>query len=291
MQMWSCEDRSAPFVDVFRRTAEGRGYDLRLIAPGNPEPASFAKLKASYRHLSPNPARFELASFRRWFEIADRVAPTDRFVLADSDLVIGLPFAALPAEVREFSGLVGSIGATANVLEDGINGGFSIWTGQLLRQFCDYMVARYEGGTERLAALHAAKVAGGNPRASISDMTLLYGWVQETGIPFLNTNRLLRGDHGEAIYIDHNFFMPEALGVCFAMALGRKSVNWHDGQLTLRTLDGETVLAASLHLGGRYKIMAEDLEQHSQWRLAAKSAYILGGRNGRAFLARAGIHL
>lgn len=290
MQMWSCEDRSAPFVEVFRRTAEVHGYDLRLIAPASSEPAGFSRLKAGYKHLSPNPARFEMASFRRWFEIADRVTPTDRFVLADSDLVISMPFSGLPFEVREFDGLVGSIGATGDVLEDGVNGGFSVWTGKLLRQFCDYMASMYEGGTDRLVALHAAKVAKGNPRASISDMTLLYGWVQEAGIPFFNTNRLLRGAEGDDVYIDHNFFMPEALGVRFAMSLGRKAVHWHEGRMQLKTNSGKPVLVASLHLGGRYKIMAEDLERRSQWGLAAKSAYILGGRTGRNLLARVGIH-
>lgn len=290
MQMWSCEDRTAPFVGVFKRSAEAHGYDLKLIEPAAQTPVGFQRLKATYRHLSPNPEMFELASLRRWFEIAARVSPSDRFVLADSDLLIGQDFGALPTEVRDFEGLVGSIGATHDILEDGINGGFSIWTGRLLRDFCDYMVAGYETGIDKLAALHAAKVAAGKPRASISDMTLLYAWVREAGIPFLNTNRLLRVAKGQACYIDHNFFMPEALGARFEMTLGRKAVHWSDSQLRLRTQAGEPVIAFSLHLGGRYKIMAEALERHNQVALAAKSAYILGGRAGRAWLTRLGIN-
>jgi hypothetical protein len=290
MRMWSCEDRRAPFVEVFKRSATTHGYDLRMIAPGAVAPTGFAQLKARYRHLSPNPERFELASFRRWFEIAAQVAPNDRFVLADSDLFIGQPFATLPAEVRDFDGLTGSIGATGDVLEDGINRGLSVWTWRLVRQFCDYMVAVYETKTDKLASLHAAKLAMGNARASISDMTLLYGWVQEVGIPFLNTNRLLRDSARRAFYIDHNFFMPEGLGLRFAMTLGRKSVHWRDGQMHLRTRDGEPVIAGSIHLGGRYKIVAEDLERHDQLGLALRSAYILGGRTGRSLLSRAGLY-
>lgn len=290
MKMWSCEDRCAPFVDVFRRTATGHGYDLRLIAPSRNVPAGFERLRSKYRHLSPNPERFELASFRRWFEIAAQVGPADRFVLADSDLVISLPYTSLPVELRDFDGLVGSIGATGDVLEDGINGGFSVWTGRLLQQFCDYMVACYEFDANQLTSLHESKVAAGNSRAAISDMTLLYGWVQAAGVPFFNTNRLLRDRHSQAIYIDHNFFMPEALRVRFAMTLGRKSVNRLGSQLMLQTVDGEQVLAASLHLGGRYKIMAMDLERNSTWGLVTKSAYILGGRTARAMLARVGVH-
>lgn len=287
MKMWSCEDRDAPFVEVFRRTATRAGYDLTIIEPRD-APSGFAELKRHYRHLSPNPERFELASFRRWYEIGARVAPEDRFVLADSDLVIGQAFDNLPAEVRDAVGLAGSIGATADVLEDGINGGFSLWTGRLLHQFCEWMTAVYQGGTDELAALHAAKVAGGNVRASISDMVLLFRFVMETGTPFLNTNRLFRDAEDRAHYIDHNFFMPEAMGVRFAMTLGRKAVRFGEG-FRLMTRAGEPVIADSLHLGGRYKIMAEALERGDQRSLAAKSLYVLGGRAGRTGLARLGI--
>ncbi|NQW93523.1 MAG: hypothetical protein HQ446_05750 [Polaromonas sp.] len=290
MKMWSCEDRSAPFVDVFKRTAEAHRYDLRLIAPTEPAPAAFQKLKGHYRHLSPNPERFELASFRRWFEIAQRVEPTDRFVLADSDLVIALPFSRLPTEIQDFDGLVGSIGATNDILEDGINGGFSVWTGRFLHDFCSYMVAYYENSSDRLATLHAEKISAGNARASISDMTLLYSWVKDSGIPFFNTNRLLRGKNGATVHIDHNFFMPEALHARFEMTLGRKTVSWRDGWLKLRTKDGEIIQAASLHLGGRYKIMADDLERKNQIGLMSKSAYILAGRTARRALGHLGIH-
>jgi hypothetical protein len=291
MQMWSFEDRSAVFVDVFKRSAIAHGYDLRLIAPGDEPPTGFARLKSRYRHLSPNSERFELASFRRWFEVARRVGPSDRFIVADSDLVIGQSFTALPSEVRDFGGLLGSIGTSSGVLEDGISGGFSIWTGRQLCDFCDYMVTSYESGVDRLAALHAGKVSMGNARASISDMTLLYLWVQAANIPFFNTNRLLRDGQGRSLYIDHNFLMPEALDARFSMTLGRKSVRWHNRELQLRTAEGETVRAASLHLCGRYKIMARDLERRNQCGLALKSIYILGGRTGRALLARAGVHV
>lgn len=290
MQIWCCEDRSARFVDVFKRSATAHNYHVRLIGPATKAPAGFRRLRANYRHLSPNPEFFELASFRRWFEIAACVAPHDRFVLADSDLVICQPFAKLPAEVRDFGGLVGSLGATDDVLEDGINGGFSVWSGRLLHEFCEYLATSYEARIDRLVTIHSAKVGGGNVRASISDMTLLYCWVQDAGIPFLNTNRLLRNERGHALYIDHNFSMPEGVGVRFAMSIGRKSVHWQNGQLQLRTNEGEPVIAASLHLCGRYKIMASDLESHNQIGLAAKSAYVLGGRIGRTLLLRAGIH-
>ena len=288
MKMWSCEDRVAPFVDVFRRSAARADYELNLIEPNEP-PKGFVQLKSHYGNLSPNPERFELASFRRWYEIAARVAPDDRFVLADSDLVVLSRWTDLPDEVRDHVGLVGSIGATGDVLEDGINGGFSVWTGRLLKGFCEFMTATYESDFCGLQALHAEKVARGNPRASISDMTLLYRWVKEANIAFLNTNRLIRDREGRAHYIDHNFFMPEGLGVRFAMSFGRKAVRCHGDAIDLKTCDGDIVIADSLHLGGRYKIMAKDLESGNRIGLLAKSTYIYGGRKAREALLRASI--
>src|SRR5258708_1220447 len=97
MRMWSCDDRTAPFVEVFQRTAAQAGYDVRLIPPQTKAAEAFQKLKECYRHLSPNPEHFELASFRRWYEIAAQVAPGDRFVLAASDLVVFAGWNTLPA--------------------------------------------------------------------------------------------------------------------------------------------------------------------------------------------------
>lgn len=284
MIMWSCEDRDAPFVGVFRRTATRAGYDVRILHPAA-EPAGFTELKRHYRHLSPNAERFELASFRRWFEIAANVTPTDRFVLADSDLVVQDGFSALPAELRETTALVGSIGSTDDVLEDGINGGFSIWTGATLHAFCDYMVALYASDFDRLARIHAAKTAAGNPRASISDMTLLYQFVADTNTAFVNSNRVINGG-----YIDHNFFMPHCLGTRFRTTLGRKSLRFAADGFWLTTENGTPVRPHSLHLGGRYKIMATAIETADSLTLTRHSAYIVAGRTARTLLGKVGIH-
>lgn len=165
--MWSCEDRVAPFVEVFRRTAVQAGYDVRLIVPQTEAPAGFRKLKTCYRHLSPNPEGFELASFRRWYEIAAQVAPGDRFLLANSDLVVFTGWNSLPACVRDHEGVMGSIGATGDVLEKAVGGGFSLWTGRLLREFCDYMVTSYERDGDELASVHRLAQAAGNPRGDL----------------------------------------------------------------------------------------------------------------------------
>jgi hypothetical protein len=283
MKMWTYESRTAPFVEVFRRTATKAGYDVSIIAPGA-EPPRYTRFRAAYRHLSVNSEGFELACYRRWFEIAERVAPDDHFVHADSDLIVQTGFAALPAELRDSGALVASIGATDDVPEQQINAGYSIWTGRRLHDFCDYLIARYEAGTEGLEALRDRWIAEGNPRAAISDMVLLYLWVAEAGIPFVNSNRVIDGH-----YIDHTFFMPGCLGTQFRMALGRKALTFRPDGFWLTTTAGEPVRPVSLHLVGRCKIMAEAIEAGDSRGLALKSAYILGGRAGRAALGKLGI--
>ncbi len=283
MQMWTYESRNAPFVEVFRRTATRAGYAVNIIGPAA-EPPGYTRFRAAYRHLSVNSEGFELACYRRWFEIAARVAPDDHFVHADSDLVVQTGFADLPAELRDSGALVASIGATDDVPEEQINAGYSIWTGRRLHDFCDFLIARYENGADGLAALRDAWVAAGNPRAAISDMVLLYLWVTETGVPFVNSNRVIAGQ-----YIDHTFFMPGCQGTQFRMTLGRKALAFRRDGFWLTTAGGEPVRPVSLHLVGRYKIMAEAIEARDSLGLAAKSAYILGGRAGRGMLGRLGI--
>ena len=283
MKMWSCEDRTAPFVDVFRRTAIDAGYDLTLIAPGVPPPG-FAELARHYVHMSPNPAGFELASFRRWFEIAARVAPGDRFVLADSDLVVQTRFADLPAALTDFDGLVASVGVEHGQPETGIVGGFSLWSGRLLHDFCAFMVAEYAGGTDRLAALYAAGRAQ-NPLASVSDMLLLYLWQRDCNVPFLDSNRLFADASGRQHYIDHNIFMADAHGARFAMSLGHKALRFETVGVRLRTVGGEPVIPAVLHLVGRGKLLAADIAARRPLGVAATSAYILAGRRARRAIA------
>jgi len=279
-RVWSVEDRGAPFVDVFKRSARRAGYEVCVITPKE-EPPGFTLLRRHYRHLSPNPARFELASFRRWFEIAAVVPPDERVLVADSDIVVQGGFLELPEELRDTASMVGSIGATDDVLEKGVSGGFSLWSGLQLRQFCDYVVSRYESGADRLAELYEWTRKAGRSSPGVSDMTLLHDWVRDAGVPFVNSNRIIDGT-----YIDHNFSMPGCLGARFRTVIGLKALRFtHDG-FWLLTREGNPVRPICLHLVGRCKILARDIEGGNQARLAMKSLYILGGRMFRRQIGR-----
>ena len=279
-RMWSVEDRVAPFLGVFQRTATRAGYDVRVIVPAD-EPPGFTRLRASYRHFSPNSERFELASFRRWFEIAAVVPLDERVILADSDLVVQGRFLEVPGELRDTTAVVGSIGATDDVLEEGISGGFSLWTGRQLKDFCDYIVASYESVAEAPVRLHEQNRGAGTPGPGVSDMTILYRWVRDTGVPFVNSNRIIDGR-----YIDHNFSMPGCLGAQFRTAVGLKALRFAADGFWLTTNEGEAVRPICLHLGGRCKIIARDIEARRRERIVMKSLYILGGRAVRRWLGR-----
>lgn len=279
MRVLTFEDRDAPFVRVFERTARAAGAEVVLLRPAG-EPAGFAKLKRHYRHLSANSVGFELACFRRWFEIAATVGADERFIQADSDIVFQRPLQDLPAIFRDAEGVVGSIGVTDGIPETQVSPGFSLWTGRLLAQFCDYLVAVYERGADDLAALHAA---GGG---SISDMTLIYRWLADDGVAFTDSNRVI-----EDGYIDHNIFMQSCGNADFRMQFGRKRLGFGADGARLQTTDGRDIRPLVLHLVGRYKLLAEAIEQRDATALAARSLYIAGGKAGRSALASVGVRL
>lgn len=281
MRMLSFDDRSAPFIEVFKRTAAQGGYALEMLGPGAEEPGDFTRLKSAYRHMSPNTAAFELASFRRWFELAPLVAPDERVIHADSDLVIFTPWSEMPGEISEARGLVGSIGVTNQRQEEQINAGFSSWTGSLLASFCSFVVTFYETRANELADIYARQLHH-QPVASISDMTLLYMWMTEQGVPFVNTNRILLSPDGSPVYIDHNIVMSEAQGVRFRMSMGRKSMEFHDRRAFFLSEEGRRIGVASAHLTGRNKILAGKVAQGDRVGIAVGSAYLHAGRAARA---------
>ncbi len=280
MRMLSFEDRSAPFIDVFRRSATDAGYDL-LLGPPPADDAAFDRFRSLYRHRSINPQRFELACFRRYFAAQALTAADERVIMADSDLIVGAGFDRLPRAVRDFDhGLVGSIGLTDGMAETDISPHFSVWTGRLLREFCAFLIDIYRDGQDRLDAIHAARAAVA-ARVAISDMTLLYLWVGDAGIPLLDSNQVSDG-----IHIDHNISLTQSADRRFRSAFGRKAIRRSRGRLVFLTDDGQEVDAAVVHLQGSYKLGAPALSQGDMLRFRAISAYIATGRLVRRLSAR-----
>jgi len=283
LPLFCCEDRRGAFIDVFRRSAAATGHDLRLFAPRALPPADFATLVAHYHHLSPNPAAFELAVFRRYFEVRDAIVGTGvrRFVIADSDLLLlGSP-AELPAAWRDSDAVVGSIGVTAGVAETDISPHFSCWTPALLGAFCDFVVRTYRDDIDQLRSIHAARIAARQPLVSISDMTLLALWVAADAVPFIDSNRVIDGR-----YLDHNIGMAACAGTVFDHRLGRKSLSFDGGSIALRTTAGAVVRPLLLHFVGRNKRAMAAVEARSRSRLAAHTLTLAAARGVRTLVRR-----
>ena len=278
--MLSFENRSAPFIDVFRRSASSHGYDLLLVPPPVDDPA-FERFRSLYRHLSINPEGFELACFQRYFAAQALTAPDERVVMADTDLMIATAFRDLPGELQDFDrGLVGSVGVRNGEAEADISPHFSIWTGRLLRQFCEFLIETYRSHQDRLAMIHSARAAY-TDRVAISDMTLLNLWVSDAGIPFLNSNALFDGVH-----IDHNISVTECSSHRFRQFLGRKALRLSGNRISFVMESNEMIDAAVIHLQGRYKLGAGALAQRRMMNFRLISTYIAIGRIARGVISK-----
>jgi hypothetical protein len=285
MRIFCIEDRQLPFVEVFRRSALASGYALTLGPPAAEPCSGFAELARSYVHLSPNSPGFELACFRRFFEVARLAGADERVIISDSDIFIQAGADALPTPVMDLigdgegGGIAASIGMLGGAPEYDASPHFSFWTGRRLRQFCDYLIATYAGNVGALQALHARKLASGAPYASISDMTLIRMWSDEAGVPLLNTNTIVGGR-----YLDHNISTPGASNGSFREALGRKAIRVEADGIYYVDADGSPIRPATLHLQGRYKVIAPSLEQRSALGILGGSLYIATGRAARRLI-------
>lgn len=278
--LYCFENRKATFVDVFRQTAERHGFTVILQEPSANDP-DFARFRQAYHHLSVNPEGFELACFHRYFAMRALLPVGNRAIMADSDLFVQCAPEDIPAElIADRQGFVGSIGVNAGVPEEDISPHFSFWTRALLDDFCDFLIEQYRTGLDRLKAIYARRSAV-TDRASISDMTLLYLWVQDRGIAFVNSNQVLAGQ-----YIDHNVSSPDCANAGFETSFGRKRLLLSADGIRMRTKDGASVNPLILHLQGRYKLAAEPLLNRNQLKLWQGSAYIAAGRIARRAISR-----
>ncbi len=279
--LYCFENRSAPFVDVFQETARRSGFAVVLQAPSQGI-ADFHAFRRRYVHLSVNPEGFELACFLRHFAMRDMLSPGERAIMADSDLFLQGGPAAIPSELTaDPHGFVGSRGVADGRTEDQISPHFSFWTHELLADFCSFLLEQYGNKIERLRA-HYARIKANDPRAAISDMTLLDLWVGDRAIPFIDSNQVFGGT-----YIDHNISTPEAGNARFATTFGRKRLILKEDGVLLQRDGGQLVMPIALHLQGRYKLASQPLANRDRLKLWRASAYIAGGRMVRGMLSMA----
>ncbi|MEY4505571.1 MAG: hypothetical protein RL297_149 [Pseudomonadota bacterium] len=280
MQLYCVEDRQAPFIDAFVQSSTNYGFSPKVIAPNSSENLAYARFRQVYRHLSINPEAFELACFRRYFEVATMVQEGERFIIADSDLLLNAGPADLPTIFMDQTNvLVGSIGRSSGTLESDISPHFSFWTPTLLRQFVDYLIHAYESQDSRLEHIYRKRQDAGNKRAAISDMTLLHLFMQDESIAFIDSNQVVEG-----LLIDHNFCMTECANATFKMNFGFKAFHRERQILRFTTTTDESVRPVAIHLQGRAKIASQPLLQGNDLSARMRLGSLSAARIARAWL-------
>jgi hypothetical protein len=280
VKLYCCEDRTAPFFDVYRKTAHEHGYSVVYPDIGLVKTKNFSKFMAVYRHLSINPIDFELACFRRYFIILSLVKPNERFIISDSDLYFNTDVSKIPEQFMEFNnGLVGSVGVANGLAETDIAPHFSIWTMELLAQFVEYLIYCYEERTQVLESIYSQRISQKGQRVAISDMTILHDWIIAQKVPFLNSNQVVDG-----LYFDHNISLCECLNSEFRGIFGRKRIIFNDNGFSLLDVHDREVCPIFLHLQGRYKITSKPLYSRNKYIFYLLSLYIYSGRAVRSLL-------
>lgn len=281
MRLYCVEDRRAPFVDAFVTSAKERGFTPQVITPNPSPPETYIKFMEVYRHLSINPEEFELACFRRYFEVANMIKGDNRFIIADSDLLFNAGPTDIPSIFIDHANtLVGSIGRANNIVESDISPHFSFWTPALIMRFVDYLIYAYESQLNRLENSFLERQRAGNKRASISDMTLLKMFMEDESVAFIDSNRIEDGT-----LIDHNFCMAECANATFKMDLGFKSFRRKNNDIHVITTSGESIRPIVIHLQGRAKIAAQPILQGQDYLARLRLGSIAAARQVRQWIA------
>jgi hypothetical protein len=280
IKLYCAEDREGPFFEIYKRTASDKGYAVVFPCMDSIKQPSYIKFTSIYRHMSINSIDFELACFRRYFLILPLLKPNEHFIISDSDLYFNTNKSEIPKAIMDFThGLVGSVGITNGVLETDISPHFSFWTTELLKQFVDYLIYAYEERAHILESIYTERRQQKGKRVAVSDMTLLYDWVNTQGIPFLNSNQVTDG-----LYLDHNITMRECLNATFQSRFGRKRIYYGANGLRLQDTHNREVRPLFLHLPGRYKAVSTLLHDGKRFCTNLTSIYIYLGRSIRSLL-------
>lgn len=255
MRLITIEDRTAPFIDAYKRSATEAGYDLTLAPPSTDKPASFRKFEEVYQHHSDNSYAFEISCFRRYFDALELLRQTDeKIIISDSDQILFGSPQELPPQMRCTDTLVGSIGVSKGVKERDISPHFSSWSKGHLKRFTEFLIAKYENKSYELEDIYKLRKQK-NTIAAISDMTLFYLYVKEDGCQFYDTNAVIDGR-----YIDHNISMADANNCSFRLDCGHKKLISVSSGILLETDMELPVRPLSLHFQGKAKIAAKHIK-------------------------------
>jgi hypothetical protein len=186
------------------------GYETEILTEKYLETSSEWKdFQSNYKHASTNHEAFELACFARYFALNEYyksgiISIKEYVILSDSDVIPQFEKSEkIFLDKLQDTFVASQNYITINTLEPQYSPHFSIWNFELLSSFIDHIIDFYVNRYAESAGDIKARYERIGMNSSISDMTLLYEWVEKTKINFFNFS-----DFSLEHYTDHNISSP-----------------------------------------------------------------------------------
>jgi len=205
-----------------------------------------------YRHMSPNPEKYELFCFLRWFYLLDFMEANgvERALHLDSDFLLYGTLEELEATYPI------PPGGAAYCIPDQDHASFAwhasahvgLFTLEALRDFCAFATATFS--EERWMEQYRVKVEAQRGLGGINDMTTLYLFWRQRPERITNLSEV----RGGAV-LDHNvnLALNQHEGE-YQLRDGLKRLEFPDGKATLYRADGTPVRALGVHFQGAGKL-------------------------------------
>lgn len=275
------ETRKLAFLKYFFESAQKNNFKVEVLGDeALKEDDLFKSFCDVYRHNSDNPYNFELQCFARYFALLKLIKTDTPFIIADSDIILTSHATEAFKNISELSfagNFIGSEGFTAAGSEKQISPHFSVWNITLLKSFVEYLIYAYRKNSET-NYLHNEYLQRKTIFSStgISDMTMLYAWLTETNVRFINSN-LIKSSLG----IDHNISALYAGDDKYISYFGRKRIYTIKNNYYLQSVEGERQQLSLIHFQGGYKAAMRCFYKQQNMLFKLKSLYIFAGRKAK----------
>ncbi len=280
------ETRKLDFLDLLLASLKNQGFIPLVLNEKDIEHSEeYAAFISDYQHFSDNPYNFEVSCFARYFAILEKHKHNNSpFIIADSDIFVSQTL--YNDLVYDNNFFYGSAGFDDRGEECQISPHFSFWTYELLQKFVIYICNFYKlnKNTSYIKDYYEERKKRLG-RTGISDMTLLYDWVKNENIPFIDTNNV-KSD----IIFDHNISSLTFKDGKFLSFLGRKKILIQSNKIFFVYKDHNNNKSAKevciIHFQGRYKKTLASFYQKNYTYFRLYSAVIWVGRNVRGLLSK-----
>ncbi|SHN18228.1 hypothetical protein [Mucilaginibacter sp. OK098] len=243
------ETREVNYLKPYLDKAKSLGFNVTVTDNSYLENNKlFKEFIDVYKHYSVNPPEFEIACFARYFAIASILKNDDPFLLTDTDVYVTKAFRDLQG--HNFKGtFVGSEGFYEKGSEGQISPHCTIWNRDLLIDFIDFILNTYKKNHENdFLENYYQSQKEKHAYTSVSDMNLIYLWIQANNVPYVNSNST-KFEFG----IDHNLSSLLCADDEFEAFAGRKFLKVRNDKITCFLKSGKEQNMALLHFQGAYK--------------------------------------